>query len=496
MILCGCLTDQLEDGLICASQGLSLLEWKDMQNSHTEKVARISAQIACFYTSKTPFRVFHGSTNSTRILAFEKDKLVDISDLDKVLSIDVKKRVASVEPNVPMDRLVKATLKHGLIPPVVMEFPGITVGGAIQGNGGESSSFKWGAFNQTVSSHEIITGDGEVLTTSATQHSDVFFGVPGTAGTIGILTAATVNLILAKKYVVLEYHVVNSFVEAKRTIERLGRDKTNDFIDGIMFSKDGGVIIEGRMSNTIVQNLKRFNRAHDQWYYVHVDETLSAHPKGWQETVPLRDYLFRYDRGAFWVGRFAFEMFKVPYNRFTRWALNPLLTTRKLYQALQESGQSQQHIVQDLVLPASNFVTFCNFIDEELQTYPLWLCPMLVDSTATFQLNNLNTSSIINVGVWGAGIAHYNEFVEKNRAIERRVLELGGKKWSYAHSFFTEKEFWTMYDKKAYIALRKKYHSDSLPTIHDKITVKGQVPIQRKKALFKTILGVSRLKVR
>jgi FAD/FMN-containing dehydrogenase len=41
-----------------------------------------------------------------------------------------------------MDKLVKATLKYGLVPPVVTEFPGITVGGAIQGAAAETSSFR------------------------------------------------------------------------------------------------------------------------------------------------------------------------------------------------------------------------------------------------------------------------------------------------------------------------------------------------------------------
>lgn len=41
-----------------------------------------------------------------------------------------------------MDALVEATVKHGLVPPVVPEFPGITVGGAYNGTGGESSSFR------------------------------------------------------------------------------------------------------------------------------------------------------------------------------------------------------------------------------------------------------------------------------------------------------------------------------------------------------------------
>jgi len=467
-----------------------------MKSSHSQKVERISQLVASFYERKTPFKVFHGSTNSTRVLEFKKNELVDISDLNSILSIDSKKRRVLVEPNVPMDRLVRATLKHGLIPPVVMEFPGITVGGAIQGNGGESSSFKWGAFNQTVVGHEIVVGDGEVHMTSAYTDADLFYGVPGTAGTVGILTSAEIELIPAKKYVVLEYIVVRSFNEAKQTLEQQGRDEKNDFIDGIMFAKDLGVVIVGRLSNRVVQNVEHFRRAHDQWYYLHVEASLSEHPKGWRETVPLQDYLFRYDRGAFWVGRFAFDLFHVPYTRMMRFVLNPILHTRKLYQALQESGQSQLHIVQDLVLPAKNFTQFCDFLDQELQTYPLWLCPMLVDNKATFQLNNLPTSSIINVGVWGAGLSNYDEFVEKNRAIEQRVLKLGGKKWSYAYSFFTKKEFWSMYNEKAYSDLRKKYHSSNLPTIHDKITTKGQVPIRVKKALLKTIFGISKINVK
>lgn len=49
-----------------------------------------------------------------------------------------------------MDRLVEETLKYGLIPPVVMEFPGITVGGGYSGTSGESSSFKHGFFDRTL----------------------------------------------------------------------------------------------------------------------------------------------------------------------------------------------------------------------------------------------------------------------------------------------------------------------------------------------------------
>ena len=465
-----------------------------MSNLHNAKIQQLSIRVEQFFKNKKPFRVFHGSTNSTRVLIFKEDETIDISNLNQVVSMNVEKRTAIVEPNVSMDQLVRATLKYGLVPPIVMEFPGITVGGAIQGNGGESSSFKWGAFNQTFNWYEVITPDGKILNTSADKYEDLYKGIPGSTGTLAILTAAEIKLIPAKKYVALNYIPVQSFLEAKTTLS-LFSEQSVDFLDGIMFSKTSGVIIVGLFSNKPTAKIERFSRAHNQWYYLHVENTLKINPEGWTEAVPIADYLFRYDRGAFWVGRFAFEMFEVPYTRFMRWLLNPILHTRKLYQALQESGAAQQHIVQDLVLPSNKFVEFADFIDSELNTYPLWLCPMLPDTTSPFQLNNLKTELIINVGVWGSSIPNYDEFIKANRLIENKLLTLGGKKWSYAHSYFTESEFWSMYDKKHYNQLRQKYHATSLPTIYDKITVKKRHPVENKKAVLKTLFGLAKLRI-
>ena len=465
-----------------------------MNQSHKNSVTELSKKIKILFKAKKPFRIFHGSTNSTRILKFEKDKMVDISSLNHVLAIDKKLKTAVVEPNVSMDKLVAATLRKGLIPPIVMEFPGITVGGAVQGNGGESSSFKWGTFNQIFNWYEIILANGGVLRTSAQDNSDLFYGIPGSAGTLGVLTAAEIRLIPAKRFVALIYIPVASFKEVKNVIDKEVK-KNHDFIDGIMFSKEHGVVIVGTLTDSAVNKVKRFSRATDQWYYLHVENNFARYPKGWLETVPLKDYLFRYDRGAFWVGRFAFKMFGIPYSRFTRWLLNPLLHTRKLYQALQESGASQQHVVQDLVIPGKKAVKFLDFIDTKVAIYPLWLCPMLVDKLSPFQLNNINTDSILNIGVWGDSISKYSEFIAKNKQIEAKVLELGGKKWSYAHSYFTTRQFWSMYDKILYDSLRQKYYATHLPTIYDKLTVKDRVEITKKKAVLRTLFGVAKLRV-
>jgi delta24-sterol reductase len=465
-----------------------------MDERHTEVVRRISSSVEQLFAAEKPFRIYHGSTNSTRMQVFRKSEMIDISGLKNVLSVNAKSKTVIVEPNVPMDKLVKATLKHGLVPPVVMEFPGITVGGGIQGGGGESSSFKWGCFNQTCNWYEVILANGDLVKASPKENADLFYGMAGASGTLGVITAAEIKLVAARKYVELTYHPVMSFRGAKNTIEELAKQEI-DFLDGIMFSKNLGVIISGSMTDKKRSKPVRFSRAHDQWYYLHVQNRLHTVGAGWSEAVPFRDYLFRYDRGAFWVGRFAFAMFGVSYNRFTRWLLNPILNTRKLYQALQESGQSQRHIVQDLILPANNVEDFMNFNHKEFGIYPLWLCPLLQDKQSSFQLNHLESSSIINVGLWGPALPDYESFIKANQLIEDEVLKLKGRKWSYAHSYYTRERFWSIYDKQKYDRIRNKYHATTLPDMYDKLTVTKEIPINKKKALLKTIIGSARLKI-
>jgi delta24-sterol reductase len=137
---------------------------------HKSTVESIRSRVAHFYTTRTAFRVYHRSTNSTRHADFDRASIVDISALDNVLSIDPAMRIAVVEPNVPMDALVRETMKAGLLPPVVMEFPGITVGGGFVGTAGESSSFKYGFFDRTVLSAEVVLANGDVVKASPTKN--------------------------------------------------------------------------------------------------------------------------------------------------------------------------------------------------------------------------------------------------------------------------------------------------------------------------------------
>ena len=131
---------------------------------HRSAVTAIGSRVRAFHASGTPFRIHHGPTNSTRSRPPPSTAHIDTSALSRILAVDTSARTILVEPNVPMDRLVEATLPHGVVPPVVTEFPSITAGGAYAGTAGESSSFRHGFFNETLRRVEMVLGTGATVT--------------------------------------------------------------------------------------------------------------------------------------------------------------------------------------------------------------------------------------------------------------------------------------------------------------------------------------------
>ncbi|KAG9245355.1 hypothetical protein BJ878DRAFT_501831 [Calycina marina] len=455
-----------------------------VMDAHDRAVSSISSTVQAFYARQRPFRIYHGSTNSTRKTAFQRSQMVDTSGLTHVLGIDIEKKTALVEPNVPMDALVEATLKYEFLPPVVPEFPGITVGGAMAGTAGESSSFKYGFFDRTVNWIEIVLATGEVVTASRTEKADLFYGTASSFGTLGVTTLLELQLIPAKAYVKLEYYAVPDILSARKLIDRFSKDNTVDYLDGIMFAKDDGVICSGKLvdgpedSNGAIQ---RFSRARDPWFYINASRlpfNLGKSGIPITEYVPVVDYLFRYDRGGFWVGRYAFTYFITPFNQVTRFLLDYCMHTRVMYHALHKSGLSNMYIIQDVAIPYPKIEKFMEYLDEEFKQYPIWICP-LKQTGRNASIHGLQTARtqkelpelMLNFGVWGPGPKQRREFVMWNRRFERKVQELGGQKWLYAQAYYTEEEFDEIYKKDAYDKLREKYGARYLPSVYDKVKV-------------------------
>ena len=150
---------------------------------------------------------------------------------------------------------------------------------------------------------------------------------------------------------------------------------------------------------------------------------------------------------------------------------------------MHHSGLSQRYIIQDLALPISTSTEFIEWTNTETGIYPLWLCPLLPSEDSFFHPHAIDperkSELLLNVGVWGPGPADHKEFIALNRKIEDQVRKNGGCKWFYAQFYDSEEEFWQVYDKAAYVALREKFDASSLPEVYDKVKVET-IPEERK----------------
>ncbi|KAK8114340.1 hypothetical protein PG999_006409 [Apiospora kogelbergensis] len=460
-------------------------------DEHNTAVAAISARVRTFAEKQEKFRVYHGSTNSTRKSERRADNTVDTSGLNHVLEVDDARKTALVEPNVPMDALVAATYdaerRRRLLPLVVMEFPNITVGGGFSGSSGESSSFRHGPFDSTINWVEIVLPSGDVVRAAQTgEHADLFWGAASGFGTLGVVTLLEVQLRDAADYVELTYQPFGSLVEASAFMEKQMREPMVDFVDAIAFSPRSTIVCLGRLVNELPKTPpssrpSRFTRRRDPWFYLHVEKRTRNTREPTVDHVPLVDYLFRYDRGGFWVAKYAYRYFFTPFNRITRSVLDRYMHTKIMYIALHQSRLADDYIVQDVGVPFGQVGALQHWLDDNLPTYPLWLCPLRVrrDGPPEETRHGLHAEFadpstpeyLMNFGIWRPGSLDHGEFVRQNRELERKVQGLGGKKWLYAHAYYTEDEFWQSYDREAYHALRTKYAATYLPSVYDKVKV-------------------------
>ncbi|KAF4471893.1 hypothetical protein FALBO_1185 [Fusarium albosuccineum] len=483
--------------------------------AHDAVVAGVAERVKQFHSRQEPFRLYHGSTSSTRQSNRRVDNTVDTSKLNHVLEVNTTSKTALVEPNVSMEALIDATLPHDLVPLVVMEFPGITVGGGFSGTSGESSSFRYGAFDATVNSIEIVLPDGTVTRASKTEKQDLFWGAASAFGTLGVVTLLEVQLKEAKQYVELKYRLAKGPQETVKIIKEECKKHENDYVDGIVYSRDTTVICAGRLTDDLPKRAEPLNllRRKDKWFYLHVEEVRNSLRAGGvtcvADYIPLKDYLFRYDRGGFWTAQYAFKYFLTPFNRATRYVLDSLLRTRVMYSAGHKSNLFDYYMIQDVGVPYGKVPEFQNWLHSQFNIYPLWLCPLRVQRDDPDSGHGLHsefskpgTPDLLNYGVWGPLAGTRRDVIRHNRALEQKVQECGGKKWLYAHAYYTEDEFWTHYNRESYDALRNKYGAAYLPSVYDKVkvdieggdtkmdsTVRTNWPFQGLKGVYKALAG-------
>jgi Delta24-sterol reductase len=457
--------------------------WARRLLTHEEKVAKLQQQIRQGAQSQKLLSLHYGKghSNTTRSKAYNKGCFgLSCGPLDQILSIDVAKKRVWVEPRVTMEALARTTLPHGLLPLIIPEFKGITVGGAIMGAAAESSSHKWGIFHDSCTQLKLLDGRGNLIAASPIENADLFYGISGSYGAFGLLVSAEIELIAVSNSVCLTYHTFSDVQKALRKMEEL--IGLCDFVDGLIFSKEHAVIVEGKISAE-----KSDPPPSGQWY-AHCVQKAAAEQK-----IPLFDYLFRYDRGAFWMGAFLFSLpFLIRYigqglckfwpsqGWFTdkeiemfktlsfpppllRTLAHPFMDSQNLWKLLHKAEKWVQDrlIIQDFCIPLPNAACFLADVLKDPGTFPIWLCPLKGTFTPQFFAPHQGSLFFINFGIYGAP-AYSAQMCHIIKKLEQKTHLHGGRKVLYSRSYYNSETFWQIYPRAVYESLRKKTHAHGI----------------------------------
>ncbi|HEU5181819.1 MAG TPA: FAD-binding protein [Candidatus Polarisedimenticolia bacterium] len=120
--------------------------------------------------------------------------LLDLTSLNNIEKIDEAGCTVRCGAGVKWMDLVAATAGRGLIPPVLTNNLGVTVGGTLSVAGLGVASYRYGAQGDNVLELEVVTGTGDRLTCSPDKDSEVFDAVRSGLGQFGVITGAKLKL--------------------------------------------------------------------------------------------------------------------------------------------------------------------------------------------------------------------------------------------------------------------------------------------------------------
>jgi FAD/FMN-containing dehydrogenase len=408
---------------------------------HRRKVQRIVSQLKARKNGR-PVSLKKKAVSHCVPKAFDKkysDEKIDVSDLDGILEIDTEAKTCTAEPGVTFVDLVKETLRHGLIPTVVPELKTITIGGAVAGCSIESMSYMYGGFHDSCLEYELITGRGEVLECKPDNgHQLLFQMVHGTFGTLGIISKLKFTLVPAKPYVHVTYEKHRTLAAYKAAIQGHYDRRDVDFMDGIIHSPELYVLSVGRFVDSAP-----YTHSYD-WMRIYWKST-AARDEDYLETV---DYVFRYDKGVTNVQ---------PKNWFLRLLFGKFVGSSEVLRAAEKLHwllpRERPGITLDVFIPFSRVEEFLEWYGKEFRFFPLWCVPYkrVRDYewlAPGFFERNAKDELFLDLAIYGMkqppdGRNYY-------RLMEEELMRIGAVKTLISHNFFSEQEFWTIWNKETY----------------------------------------------
>ncbi|URE41170.1 FAD binding domain [Musa troglodytarum] len=372
--------------------------------------------------------------------------------------------------------------------PVVSELNDLTVGGLINGYGIEGSSHIYGLFSDTLVSLEVVLADGKVVrATKDNEYSDIFYAVPWSQGTLGLLVSAEIKLIPIKEYMKLTYKPVRGSLRELAqayadSFAPKGGDPTKmpDFVESLIFTPTEGVFMTGDYASE--EEAKRKGNVINRvgwwfrpWFYQHAETALKRGE--FVEYIPTREYYHRHTRSLFWEMKLILPFGDQWWFRWLMgWMMPPKISLMKITQGEAiRKYYHDMHVIQDMLLPMHKVADALEFLHREMEVYPIWLCPhrlfklpvkTMVYPEPGFELDpkqgDTNFAQMFaDIGVYYAPgpVLRGEEFdgAEAVHRLEEWLIQNHGFQPQYSVSELSENNFWRMFDRELYDHCRRKY---------------------------------------
>jgi decaprenylphospho-beta-D-ribofuranose 2-oxidase len=120
--------------------------------------------------------------------------ILDLSELSRILEWDPEFGIIDVEPGVSLGALWRLIIADGWWPPVVTGTMEPTIGGALAMNVHGKNNWRRGTIGDHCLELDVVLADGESMTITKENDPDLFHGVIGSFGQLGIITRARLRM--------------------------------------------------------------------------------------------------------------------------------------------------------------------------------------------------------------------------------------------------------------------------------------------------------------
>ena len=424
----------------------------ELNARHAEKVARVSEQLRRRKSTAPLSRQKRVVSHQVPKVHDKKhtDEKVNLIDFDEIIEIDLDRRICIAEPGVPFCKMVDRALPLGFVPIIVPELKTITIGGAVAGCSIESMSYIYGGFHDTCIEYEIITAKGDVFTcTPDNEHSLIFQMMHGSFGTVGILSRLVFRLIPAKPFVHLRHETHTSIDSYLASIWSHFERRDVDFMDGIIHSPSHLVLCVG----DFVDSAPYTNRY--DWLKVYYQSTAKRR----EDYLKTPHYFYRYDKGVTNVH---------PKSFIGRLLLGKFLGSSQILRLAEKFrwlllSDDRPDVTVDTFIPFSRLKEFLEWYAKDFAHFPLWVVPYarvhdyewLTDSFWAQTRDKL----MIDIAIYGMkqrGDTNYY------RLMEEKLQELSGIKTLISYNYYKEDEFWQIFNRKNYDAVKAITDPDNI----------------------------------